>query len=234
MQKGRSQELELLDLGPSHYSSKEYADCLHKLNRIGKWLGGDLASFSALSKMSPQPQTILDVGCGGGFFTLKLAEKVPDAKILGIDLNSDAIQFALQQQLLKPHLRNVTFETRSQEELSEPQKSADLVISTLVCHHLPDQKLIDFISKACQIAKRKVIFNDLHRHPLALFLFKIIAPICFRNRLVLHDGPLSIKRSFTRADWISCLEKAGLKPSQYTIRWRWAFRWIIEIDCKDF
>lgn len=235
MEQFRSQEKEIIDLGPNHYSREEYEDCLVKLDQIGKWLGGDSATFASLKKMNPYPDSILDVGCGGGLFTIKLASFFSKAKIAGIDLNSLAIQFAKQQLLrIHPPLKNIEFECTKEEKLQQTSRSYDAVIATLVCHHLSDQEFIDFISSACKIAKKRVIINDLHRHPFAHFLFRIVSPVFFRNRLVQHDGLISIKRAFTYDELVQLLKKAGINPSFYRIKWRWAFRWIIEIDCTNF
>jgi 2-polyprenyl-3-methyl-5-hydroxy-6-metoxy-1,4-benzoquinol methylase len=230
MRNFRSYEPELIDLGL--YSKAEYEDCLFKLDRVGRWLGGDHATFKALKNMD-HPLSILDVGCGGGLFTIRLAQQYPHAKVVGIDLNPHAIEFAQQQLSLMPNPpKNICFEHRTQPKLEEPNKSYDVLISTLVCHHLDDHNLIDFIHRACRTAKKGVILNDLHRHPIASLLFKIVSPLFFRNRLVLHDGPLSIDRAFARSDWIYYLDRAQLTPSQYSIHWRWAFRWLVEINCK--
>lgn len=234
MLNSRSQQLEIIDQGSGAYTKEEYNDCLEKLDKVGRWLGGDQATFYALSKLSEKPESILDVGCGGGLFTIRLAKLFPRVKIVGIDLNPQAIEFARNKvSLIKnapPYLR---FELRQRPDLNEPSKSFDVVLATLVCHHIPDRELITFIANACRIAKKKVILNDLHRHPLALIFFKLIAPIFFRNRLVLHDGPLSIQRAFKYDEWVSYLEQAGIKKSQYRIRWHWAFRWIVEINCEE-
>ena len=227
----RSLEREIIDIGPDHYTMEEYDDCMSKLDQVGKWLGGDRATFSALQRIPSTPESILDVGCGGGFFTTRLATRYPRTQIVGIDLNPHAIEFA-QRKLASMRCPppNVRFETRTQEQLAEPSKSHDVVLSTLVCHHMDDENLIDFISSACRIAKQRVIINDLHRHPLALVLFKLIAPLCFRNRLVQNDGPLSIRRAFTSDDLQNYVQKAGIKASEYSLRWCWAFRWLMEID----
>lgn len=213
----RSTQPELIDL--KSYSLEEYEDCLVKLNQIGTWLGGDHATFSALNN----PQSILDVGCGGGFFTKKLAQKYPNAHIVGIDLNPHAIAFAKKRNALP----NLSFELRSEEKLNEPPKSFDVVLSTLVCHHLTDENIISLLSSARQIAKKKVIINDLHRHPLAYYFFKLTSPLFFPNRLIQHDGPLSIRKGFTKKELTTLLNKAGLS---YSLKWKWAFRWLLEID----
>lgn len=227
----RSFEKEILDLGPEHYTPEEYNDCMIKLDRIGRWLGGDAATFSALKKIEPSPTSILDVGCGGGLFTIRMAEKYPKAKVVGIDINPQAIDFAKHKLATMDNPpKNVAFEWRQEGNLNEPDKSFDVVMSTLVCHHLNDEQLIDFLFKARQVAKQKVIINDLHRHPLALGLFKIVSPLFFQNRLVLADGQLSIRRAFTREEWNHYIKQVSDRPFNYSISWYWAFRWIVELD----
>ena len=229
----RSSQSEIIDLGPPHYTEEEYNDCLTKLDRVGRWLGGDQATFAALD-FSQTPLSILDVGCGGGSFTIRLAQRYPQAQVMGIDINPLAINYAKRKlsSMLHPP-RHITFECRPQEKLEEAKKSYDIVLSTLVCHHLSDEDLIDFVTRAVKVAKKKVIFNDLHRHPMAYYLFKTIAPIMFKNRLIQHDGPISILRSFTYQDWIYYLEKARIPPSSYSIQWRYAFRWLVEINTEE-
>lgn len=224
----RSDKIELMDLGPEFYTEKEYDDCLFKLDRVGRWLGGDQATFKALQNVSPK--SILDVGCGGGFFTIKLAKMFPEAKVVGIDISQEAILFAKKQlaKMPKPPL-NVVFLHQNDKKLMEPKKSFDIVLSTLVCHHIPDKDLSDFIQRCCSIAKKKVILNDLHRHPIPYYLFKMISPVFFRNRLIQHDGPISNLRAFKRHELEKYLTDAGIPSSCYSIKRRWAYRWVVEI-----
>lgn len=228
--KYRSDQSEIIDLGPQFYTVDEYEDCLWKLDRVGRWLGGDQCNLKALKSIPSKINSILDVGCGGGTFTIKMARHFPDANIVGIDINPLAHAFALKSMRMQKNLMgNVRFELRQQPELDEQDKSYDVVMATLVCHHLSDQSLIDFIERACRVARKKVILNDLHRHPLALYSFQALCPFIFRNRLVQHDGPLSVKRAFKKHEWEHYLKEAGLSKQQYRIEWKWAFRWMVEI-----
>jgi 2-polyprenyl-3-methyl-5-hydroxy-6-metoxy-1,4-benzoquinol methylase len=228
----RSYQSELIDLGPPHYSLKEFEDCLQKLVRVGRWLGGDQANLRALFAIPDSIESILDVGCGGGFFTRLMAKQFPKARVVGIDINPLAIEFAKKRLAEMPDPpSNVSFELRDHPELQEAPGSYDVVIATLVCHHMGDEALVDFLKRACQVAKKKVILNDLHRHLLALLAFKVIAPIFLYNRLAVHDGAISIKRAFKREEWKQYLAQAGIKEDRYSIQWHWAFRWLIEIDC---
>ena len=217
----RSTELELLDTGA--YTQEEYADCLKKLGQVGRWLGGDRATRKALKALTPAPASILDVGCGGGYFLNSLLTSFPNTELHGIDLNPEAISYAEkeQSQLIK-------FTCEELEKI--PSGHYDVVISTLVCHHLKDEDLVPFINECKRVAKRMVILNDLHRHPLASISYSLIAPWLFRNRLITLDGKASIRRAFTASDWKRLLPKT--EAQKWEITWHWAFRWIVRIPCQ--
>ncbi len=212
----RSMELEILDTG--EYTKEEYFDCLKRLGEVGRILGGDRASLKTLRRVAPDASSILDVGCGGGDFLARLRDRGLHLK--GIDLNPLAIEYARQQH------PGIDFTHEALEDI--PSNSVDVVISTLVCHHLTDKQLTRFISECRRVARRKVILNDLHRHPIASFLYRLIAPPLFRNRLITHDGALSIERAFTRADWIRLLG-----PLSHTLRWHFPFRWVVVLEADD-
>lgn len=216
---------ELMDLGPAHYTSEEYNDCLFQLGRSGRLLGGDRATLWAFKQLPKAPTSILDVGCGGGQMALKLAQRYPKAKVRGIDLSEEAIAFAKAQAI--PHPRNLKFSICKTPELREPAKSVDVVTSTLVCHHLSDDEIIDFLKRSLAIAKEAVILNDLHRHSLATALFSALAPLCFRNRLFCHDGRLSIQRAFKRRDLLAYLDAAKIPQKAFSLTWHCPFRWIL-------
>lgn len=229
----RSQELEIIDQGAEHYTPEEYDDCLYKLDKIGRFLGGDRANFLALQKLRLDPRSILDVGCGGGLFAISLSKSYPKARIVGIDIAEDAIAFARKQlhKITASHARDhISFVYMDSKLLRYDPESFDVVMSTLMCHHLTDEGIVKFLKQAYAIAKDVVVINDLHRHWLASLSYRIAAPLFFPNRLIFYDGLLSIRHGFKWCDWESYLLQAEIPGHQIAISWNWAFRWIITID----
>jgi 2-polyprenyl-3-methyl-5-hydroxy-6-metoxy-1,4-benzoquinol methylase len=164
----RSTQKEWMDLGPDYYTPQEYEECLCQLNSIGSYLGGDAATLRAIRRLPQMPKSILDVGCGGGFFTIKLAKHYPQAHVTGIDIAPEAIAFARRQlQNLTSPQSNITFSLPSTPQLNYVAGSFDIVTATLVCHHLSDDELVLFLRQAYHTANQAVVINDLHRHPLA-------------------------------------------------------------------
>lgn len=231
----RSTQKEWMDLGPPFCTKSQYEDALFKLGRVGKLLGGDRASHTAFSSLKKSPTSILDVGCGGGDFTLQLARRFPLATVVGVDISHEAIDYAKKQQCLSNNgLNNVSFIALEGTKLPYASKSFDVVTSTLVCHHLNDDELICFITASAQIARNAVILNDLHRHPVAFGAYAILAPLLFQNRMITHDGLISIKRSFKRNELVSLLDKAKVPTAKSKINWHFPFRWTVSIDTEAF
>ena len=224
----RSSKKEFIDSIPPNYTYDEYNVCIDQLGLIGKWLGGDIATLYALRELNFYPKSILDVGCGGGHLTRKIALAYKNTDVEGIEINPWAIDYALNR-LHSQNIPNLRFNHRRNKTLSEPENSVDIVLCSLVCHHMTDDEIVTFLKQAASSAQSAIVINDLHRHRFASILFAIIAPVFFRNRLIVHDGLLSIKRSFIYRDWEFYLSQAGFSPEQWTIYWRWAFRWIITI-----
>jgi 2-polyprenyl-3-methyl-5-hydroxy-6-metoxy-1,4-benzoquinol methylase len=206
-------------MGPDYYSTHEYRECLVNLFQINQLLGISRDTVNVLKKY-PAGYTLLDVGCGGGLFLLDLRNYFPALKMTGCDVSAEAISNAKENVYQDA---NINFQLQDKNELTLASNQYDFILITLVCHHLTDTEIIAFLQTAYTAASSAVIINDLHRHPLSWLFYKLLCPLFFKNRLIRHDGLVSITRSFVRADWISYLNKAGI--TDYTLRWRFPFRW---------
>ena len=80
---------------------------------------------------------VLDIGCGPGYFARMLAEAVgTEGTVVGIDAAPEMIDYASR----KAHrLSNCRFQSGTAESLAFPDAAFDLVVSSLMMHHLPDE-----------------------------------------------------------------------------------------------
>lgn len=85
----------------------------------------------------PTQGTGVDVGCGTGTFAIALASQRADAKVLGVDGDSEILALARD----KPRANAVEWHQGLAQELPLDDQSADLVTMSLVLHHLlPEEK----------------------------------------------------------------------------------------------
>lgn len=218
----RSLEKELIDLGPDYYSIDEYIDCLKKLFSVSR-IFGVFARTVKILKEYTTCSSIVDVGCGGGLFLWHLKQRFPHMQMMGIDINATAI--AQAHKLTQKN--NLIFKLQPHPELDADANSIDVILATYVCHHIADDALVEFIKRAYAACKHLIILNDLDRSGLSQFLFRLISPLLFRNRLINHDGLISIRRGFTRVEWQKLLTAADIK--NYRIKWCFPFHWQIII-----
>ena len=79
-------------------------------------------------------KTIIDFGCGTGHRLVGLAQRFPDAKVIGIDISAASI--AVAQKLADANqVENISFFEHDILEYRHPD-GADLITSTGVIHHL--------------------------------------------------------------------------------------------------
>jgi 2-polyprenyl-3-methyl-5-hydroxy-6-metoxy-1,4-benzoquinol methylase len=167
--------------------------------------------------------TLLDVGFGHGDMLRAIARWLQGrglhAELAGIDLNPRSGPVAAAA--TDPSL-GITYHSGRAEALGwQP----DFIISSLVAHHMREDELVAFIQWMERTARVGWLINDLHRHWLAWAGFRTLAFVFRWHPIVAHDGALSVRRAFTRADLEALLAAAGV---QAEIRWHFPFRWTVE------
>ncbi|MEN8964576.1 MAG: methyltransferase domain-containing protein [Polaribacter sp.] len=203
-------------------------DTLDKLEKINRWLGGNKVTVNglkALLKNHPKEQkiTIVDIGCGHGDILRDVAKfgrkEGYKFKLIGVDANSAAIDYANELSMEYPELSFKTQDIFSKDFKSE---TFDVVIATLFLHHFKEEQLVSFLKNTIKQTKIGMVVNDLHRHTLAYYLFLLLS-IFISNKMIIEDGLTSVLRGFKRDDLEKISSKINVTPQ---ISWKWAFRFL--------
>ena len=91
------------------------------------------ARITALAGARPGDQ-VLDVGCGGGYLARQLAAAVgPDGQVTGVHPSEGAASYARRRASA-----GCSFRVGVAQDLDLPDRSFDVVTSTLAAHHIPE------------------------------------------------------------------------------------------------
>jgi len=86
-----------------------------------------------------QGQKVADIGAGGGYFSLRLAEAVgKDGRLFAVDTNPKFVEF-IKSSAGEKGLDNVETVLTAEDNPTLPEKSIDLIFMRNVCHHLPNR-----------------------------------------------------------------------------------------------
>jgi hypothetical protein len=203
-------------------------DTLDKLETINRLLGGNSVTLKGLKKIllkssKTKTITIVDLGCGHGDILRDVAKfgrkNSYKFKLIGIDANNAAIDYA---KALSKDYPELSFETIDVFSEDFKKQKYDVVLCTLFLHHFKNNEIIPFLKSTVQKASIGVIVNDLQRHKLAYYLFKMIG-LFIKNKMVREDGLTSVLRAFKRNELEAILTKTGVN---FSIQWKWAFRYL--------
>ncbi|WP_299333043.1 methyltransferase domain-containing protein [uncultured Psychroserpens sp.] len=228
--KYRSEDEEIMD--DLDYSGPILHDALDKLAKINQWLGGNAVTINGLKKLlkdHPKTQTItiLDLGCGGGDILREVArfgkEQGYQFLLIGIDANQHTINYARS---LSEAYDNIEFKVMDIFSDTFKELNYDVVLATLFLHHFKEDQLLSFLKPVLKKSKLGIVINDLHRHKLAYYLFKLLC-ITISNKTIIEDGLTSVLKGFKRQELTYISQQL---EANYQIRWKWAFRfqWILK------
>jgi precorrin-6B methylase 2 len=134
------------------YISREIAqimgsDGVEWLNRKGR--EKEENSNLAIDKMNLTPtSTVADIGAGTGYYTFKIAQRVPQGKVYAVEIQDEMIRYLNER---KRELGNTNVEVIKGDAKSPhlPDSSIDLAIMIDVYHELEYPKeMLQYISKA--------------------------------------------------------------------------------------
>jgi 2-polyprenyl-3-methyl-5-hydroxy-6-metoxy-1,4-benzoquinol methylase len=212
-------------------SAADFAACLRDLETVNRLTLATRPTLGFLSRLTAgwpagAELRIVDAGAGQGGM-LRAIHRWAEARgfrprLLGIDMNPSAAEAA----------RAATPPELAIDWLTADIFGADLpfrphaITSALFAHHLDDAGVVRFLRWMEATPSHGWFVNDLHRHWFAYHGFRLLSGVMRWHRFVRHDGPLSVARAFTPADWRFHLAAAGISGAE--ISWHLPFRLCVE------
>jgi ubiquinone/menaquinone biosynthesis C-methylase UbiE len=224
----RSYELEHLDKGD--YTPEEYEGCLVELRRINEYLGDASAlrrSFlSLIARARLKSFSVLDVGAGSGELLRVIASWANKtsrrARLVGVELNARSAEAILEESKGFAEIASVRADAL---HLPFADNKFDFAICSLFTHHFNDEQVVAILFELSRVTHRSIFVIDLHRHPLAYYLYKTVGQLFLHNRLIREDGALSILRGFKPDELHSLAQRAHLSNIQ--VQRRFPFRLVL-------
>jgi len=203
----RSREPELLD-APLH-DPRELAHSLDQVAQVNRWLGGARSLRRHLGALVATGHVhVLDVGTGNGTTLRELESWAEDRRAtwhaVGVELSPQSAALA----------RNSGTRTVIADALRLPfaDDAFDVALCTLTLHHFSDDDAVVLLKEMARVSRRSVLVSDLERSTPNYWGARLLAATLWRgNRLTRHDGPLSVRRSFTVGELLEIGRRAGLR-----------------------
>jgi ubiquinone/menaquinone biosynthesis C-methylase UbiE len=199
---------------------------LRDLRRINRLLGGADLSVRAIRGLlelpsRARPETletlrVLDVGTGAADIPLAITRAFGPGyrvHVTATDSRSEVIDAALAISPGLPRRPDIALEIADGLALPYPDRSFDVAHTSLVLHHLSRDDGVAMLRELGRVATIGVVVNDLARGRLAWLGAWLLLHAMTRNRFTLHDGPLSVRRAYTRREARDMLAEAGLRPT---------------------
>lgn len=203
---------------------------LAELGRVNALFGGvaavrDGVALVAHALPADRPVRVLDVGAGGGDVAVGVARAL-------------AARGHTVHTLALDHLRAAAAACRGRgldavlSDWGDPPlrpRSADLVVASLVLHHLERRALPEFLRRLSRLARRAVVVADLRRSRVAAAGLRAAGAALRFHQATVRDGVVSLRRGFTESEFHDLLARAGIAGGMVRRRpwWRIVACWSV-------
>jgi ubiquinone/menaquinone biosynthesis C-methylase UbiE len=211
---------------------------LRDLARVNRRFGGVDLSLRAIRSlvedaerrgMAVDELRVLDVGTGAADIPTALVRSPgpwSSAHVTAVDSRQEILDSARRVTTALAGLRDVELAIADGRSLPFAVGAFHVAHASLVLHHLDEDDAAAFLRELSRVASIGVVINDLERGRLNWLGAWLVLHGLTRNRFTLHDGPLSVRRAYTRREVRPLLEAASLRP----VAWHSGFaghRWAV-------
>lgn len=105
----------------------------------------------------------LDIGTGPGHIPLLICDRVPDSRVIGVDLSRNMLLHADRHRQASPHADRIEYHLMDAKDLGLPDAHFDTVYSNTILHHIPDPH--SFLAEALRLLRPggALLIRDLFR-----------------------------------------------------------------------
>jgi ubiquinone/menaquinone biosynthesis C-methylase UbiE len=215
--------LEIIDGPPVPF--KDMACCMTDISRVNALFGGRMVTMIHVKRLiaalpADRLVTVLDVGTGAGDIPRELVRwarrQGRRIRIFALDRDAATLQIAATLVRDYPEIRFLRGDALA---LPIRAGSMDLTISAMTLHHLEPDAGVQYLAEMDRAARVGFVVNDLVRSRVAHWVVWLITRFITRGAISRHDGPLSVKRSYTPGEVGKLCERAGLKGVDVVHHW---------------
>ena len=160
---------------------------------------------------------ILDIGTGGADIPVALARwarrRGHGVRITALDVHPAVVRHAARTTAGIPEVHVV-----AGDALDAPIRpgSIDVVLCSLVLHHLPEASVVALLRRMAEIARLGFVVSDFRRGRLAWAAVWLATRAVSGSRMARHDGPLSVRRAYTAEE----LRRLSARAQLPDLSWR--------------
>lgn len=218
----RSYHMEMMD--DISVNKGKLTRALKELRIINRLLGGNSVSREGINYFTTDGKDklkVLDIGGGASDILYDLKKMYNKVIIFSMDLNKHTCHYQ------KGLSGNSKIFCADAFNLPLKDRFFDLIHVSLFLHHFEEEEIGHLIRQFLSITRCGIVINDLRRNILAYSGIYLLTALFSKSELVKNDGPLSVRRAFTKMDLVNILNICGIKS--YLIKRKWAFRFLVII-----
>ena len=199
---------------PTHLAAN-----LRDLRRLNRLTGGGSLSVRAVRALRVADAgvtTLLDVGCGAcDIPVLLLADARRHGEALEVTATDSRPEVLAAARAVRPGLDRVAglkIAVADGLALPYPDGSFDIAHTSLVVHHLGPGDAAVLLRELLRVARSGIVVNDLDRSWTTWLGAWLLTRTVARSPYTQHDGPLSVRRAYTRDEMTDLIREAGATP----------------------
>jgi SAM-dependent methyltransferase len=208
------------------------AASLADMEWLNAWSGGHAVTMRHVARAArriPPGVTfrVVDLGSGGGGLAVRIARWARRAgrrvRVLAVDLDPDCVALSRRAAGAYPEITVVRADATA---LPLGPGGVDLVVSSLVLHHLNPPAASGAMAEMARAARIGFVVSDLWRARVGVALVWLTTRLFRCHPFSRHDGPLSVRRSYSPAEIRQLARRAGIAPIRIR-RYPWRVRMVV-------